>query len=169
MPLRVQEAPKRKVRSLQWETAGEAPGKGAGSTEMPSDMLHRPLGATRTLPHRPYLLGPKPDQASASSHLPGLVAEPADPMLGDSSQPLSQSKQLKAGPAAPAWPWTPALQGGGSTVLGTMVGAWPRQSAHGPDSVRLTWPALTQPLPSSGSNHSSFLAPTSSPVKRANV
>lgn len=120
------------------------------------------------MPPRPSLTGPalyapRPGQASASSHLTGLVAEPA-------ASTCPSPNNSRAGQAALAWFWTPAPRGGGSTVLGTMVGARPRQSGHCPASVRLTWANThTQPLPSSGSNHSSFLAPTSSSVKGGNV
>lgn len=168
----VQGAPGGKARSLPWEAAGEAAGEGAGSTEMPSDVLHRPLDATKTLPHRPCPLCPRPGQASASSHLPGLVAEPVDPHTqGEQQAPVPvQTTQGRPSSPCPALDTCSPRRGQGSTVLGTMVGAWPRQSGHCPASVRLTWANThTQTLPSSGSNHSSFLAPTSSSVKGGNV
>lgn len=103
----IQGAPGGKASFLPRETAGEA----AGSTEMPTDLPHRPLGATKTLPHRPCPLCPRPGQLSASSHLPGLVVEPVDPTLGDNSKHLSQPQQPRAGQANPkkgaAQSWAP--------------------------------------------------------------
>lgn len=89
----VQGAPGGKARSLPWEAAGE----GAGSTEMPSDGPHRPLDATKTPPHRPCPLCPRPGQASASSHLTGLVAEPAASTC-PSPNNAGQAKQPLPGP-----------------------------------------------------------------------
>lgn len=121
----------------------EAAGEGADSTEMLMDVPHRPLGAALTYPHRPCPQSPKPSQASASSHLPGLLAEPVDPYAWGQQQVPVPGQTAQGRLRAALDTCSPRR---GSTV-GHHGGARPRQSGHCPASVRLTWANThTRPL-----------------------